>query len=67
MRAVELANITLRENTPIDYGWLNHLRRTYTDNELLDWCKGNVECFAPNNTSKKLITMAAKILMNDLF
>jgi hypothetical protein len=66
MTATQLANITIEENTPINWGGLRYIDKKYTRKEKLEWAKGNVECFADSNCSKHKITRAAKILLQYL-
>lgn len=66
-QSYKIAYQVYEENCPIDYGWLNYLKRTSTKKELLEWAKGNIESFVDIPISKKMITMAAKELLNILF
>lgn len=63
MTVAQLANITIKENTPVDWKRIEYIRRHYSTRQKLDWAKGNVECFADSNCSKHKITRAAKILL----
>lgn len=63
----EIAYHVYKKNCPIDYEWLNYLKRTSTKKELLEWAKGNIESFVDIPITKKMITMAAKELLNILF
>ena len=63
MTVAQLANITIKENTPIDWKRIGYIRKYYSKTQKLDWAKGNVECFAESNCSKHKITRAAKILL----
>ena len=65
--ATELFNQVMEENTPVDRSWLNEIRKTKNDAELLEWAKGNIEILAPSNTPKRTIESAAKMLINHLF
>lgn len=67
MTAMELANLVISENSPIDWDWLKHLRNTSTTKELQDWARNNVEYFAPADCSKQLIGRAASIVRRTLF
>lgn len=51
MTARELAEKVIDENRPFDYGWLRHIRKTYSKKELHEWGVDNVECFAPKGAS----------------
>lgn len=65
--ANELFKQVMEGNTPIDKSWLNHLRNERTDDELLEWAKGNVEGIAASGTSKRTITSAANMLVKHLW
>ena len=65
--ATEIFNQVMEENTPVDRSWLNEIRNTKNDAELLEWAKCNIEGLAPSNTPKRIIESAAKMLINHLF
>ena len=65
MTSWEIALEVVKENQPIDYKWLAHIKRTSTDKDLLEWCKLQVEYFI-SGLSKNKITRtdnALKILL----
>ena len=62
----ELALDIMKENQPIDHKWLEHLKRTSTDEELLEWCKMQVDYFV-SGLSKNKITRTANALKILLF
>ena len=68
MTSDELCNRTIEENRPIDWGWINHVKRTYTEKEKLEFCRENIE-YACNTKgcSKQLIGRAASKLKDYLF
>lgn len=65
--AKELFESALEENSPVDESWIAELKRTRNDKELLEWAVGNIEITAPNNTPKRTIESAARMLVNHLF
>lgn len=66
MTAYELAMETAAQNRPFDYGWLRHVFRFYSADNLHDWAVANVEGVAPAGASKQLIGRAANILIDYL-
>ena len=66
MTAYELAIETASQNRPYDYGWLRHIFRHYSADNLHEWAVTNVEAFAPHGASKQLIGRAANILIDYL-
>lgn len=67
MTAEELFQHVLEENFPIDWGWIEHIKRTYTTKEKMDWCRNNIEYCAPSGTSKNMIGRASTKLYYYLF
>jgi hypothetical protein len=66
MTSWEIALEVIKENQPIDKQWLAHIKKTSTDEDLLNWCRINIENFV-SNISKNKITRAAKALKILLF
>ena len=64
--ARELAHEVIRENRPFDYGWLRHIRRTYSAKKLHEWGVANIEPFTDGTESKQLIGRAATILVDEV-
>ena len=62
----EIALEVVKENQPIDRQWLAHIKRTSTDEELLEWCKMQVDYFV-SGLSKNKITRTANALKILLF
>lgn len=63
MKSLSIAFEVYRDNCPIDYQYLSHIKRSYTEKELLDWARGNVQSYAPVDASKNMITRSAKHLL----
>lgn len=66
-KSKKLALEVYNNNLPLDWSWLYHIKRTYTEKEMLEWAKENIEYFAPNNCSRSLITRAGKELLNIIY
>jgi hypothetical protein len=66
MTSWEIALEIVKKNQPIDHQWLANMKRTSTDEGLLDFCKASVENFV-SGLSKNKITRAAKALKILLF
>lgn len=67
MTAYELFALTVDENEPIDYSWIRHIDRTYTDKDKRYFCRECVANCAPSGTSKNMIGRAATELYYYLF
>lgn len=65
--AKELARLTYKENSPIDWNWVNQIKRQSNEKELIRWAAECCFYVAPDNTSKSLLTRAGKELIRLLF
>lgn len=66
LTSLEIALEIVKENQPIDYKWLAHLKLISTDEELLEWCKRQVD-YSVSDLSKNKITRTANALKILLF
>jgi hypothetical protein len=67
MKNITAENMAMRaytENEPIDYKRIDHIKRTLSAKEKLEWAKENVAYWAEPDCSKHKITRAAKILLS---
>lgn len=67
MTAYELLERVIDNNSPIDWKWIAYMQRTYSQKELIDWCRQNVEIHTPKDASKWIIGRAANMLYYKLF
>lgn len=67
MTSRELYILTVEANKPVDWTWIQHIDRTYTEEGKLEFCRNTVAEHAPAGASAQLIGRAANLLRTYLF
>lgn len=67
MTSRELADLTMKENQPYDYGWIKYVFRKEGYKGLKEIAKTTVDAFAPKDVTKQLIGRAATKVANELY